>query len=499
MAGCRAAGQDLVRLGVGGPSTLAVLGRCWLGRPGWAGRRAATAGRSGRRERPQLERQDHGGAGGWPPCSPRRRCCTPTTSPGTTASSPGASCWCDDVLPDVRAGTAGCVPAAGLGGAAGVTGSDRVARRPGVPGHRGGRREPAVGAPTCSMRCIWVETDEPTRLGPRRGPDRGRRDAVGDYAAWMAEENAYVTASRPWEQATFVVNGSGLPATTPRPRSSSPPPESRPAPAPAVGFPRERVTPALCSRHVLGEATVSRAERALHCPQQKLERRTRPSSACAQPSRRAPADRTLVRVNLAGEIIRLNGGFFTRAEALGCGESDRSLRAAVHRGDVLRLRPRHRTPPAAQHRALDGAARHLVNARAAVAAQRDAVALTGPSAAVLHGYAIWGHDADVHVLRLGRSAARRQAGVVHHVQTTADASVQSYGGVLAVGPARAAWETARLSSLEGGVVTLDSCAAPRPRPDRAAPRAGQAARLPSGLPHGAHGAPPRARQERVSR
>ena len=63
---------------------------------------------------------------------------------------------------------------------------------------------------------IWVETDEPTRLA---------RDvvrvlelsemAVDDYASWMAEENAYVTASRPWEQATFVVNGSGLPSHDP--------------------------------------------------------------------------------------------------------------------------------------------------------------------------------------------------------------------------------------------------------------------------------------------
>ena len=31
-----------------------------------------------------------------------------------------------------------------------------------------------------------------------------------DYASWMAEENAYVTATRPWEQATFVVNGGQL-------------------------------------------------------------------------------------------------------------------------------------------------------------------------------------------------------------------------------------------------------------------------------------------------
>jgi len=33
----------------------------------------------------------------------------------------------------------------------------------------------------------------------------------------MTEENAYVTASRPREQATFVVNGSGVPPHDPLP------------------------------------------------------------------------------------------------------------------------------------------------------------------------------------------------------------------------------------------------------------------------------------------
>lgn len=64
---------------------------------------------------------------------------------------------------------------------------------------------------------LWVETDEPTRLA--RDVVRvheGGEMSLDDYASWMAEENAYVTAFRPWENATFVVNGSGLPEHDPR-------------------------------------------------------------------------------------------------------------------------------------------------------------------------------------------------------------------------------------------------------------------------------------------
>ena len=59
---------------------------------------------------------------------------------------------------------------------------------------------------------IWVETDEPTRLARDvvRVLEHGEMPP-DDYTSWMAEENAYVTAHRPWEQATFLVNASGLP------------------------------------------------------------------------------------------------------------------------------------------------------------------------------------------------------------------------------------------------------------------------------------------------
>ena len=69
-----------------------------------------------------------------------------------------------------------------------------------------------VGASQSSIRdlydvVIWVETDEPTRLArdlPRLAEGQMSPE---DYAAWMAEENAYVTRERPWEHADLLVYG----------------------------------------------------------------------------------------------------------------------------------------------------------------------------------------------------------------------------------------------------------------------------------------------------
>jgi hypothetical protein len=157
------------------------------------------------------------------------------------------------------------------------------------------------------------------------------------------------------------------------------------------------------------------------------------------------------------DLLVPSSGFFTRVQALQHGESDRSLREAVRDGVLVRLR--HGAYAFAdRHAALDEAGRHLVMARAAVAAQQGRVALTGPSAALLHGLEVWGHDLSlVHLLRLDPAPPRRQAGVVHHAHSVARvAYVRCYDGIPAVSPARAAWEVARLSGLESAVVTFDS-------------------------------------------
>lgn len=116
----------------------------------------------------------------------------------------------DHVLPDVRAGRPVSYRPPGwvrLGreGSVELPGDLQVLLVEGV-----GASQPSV-ADLLGL-VVWVETDEPTRLARDvvRVFENGEMSA-DSYASWMAEENAYVTAARPWEQATFVVNGSGLP------------------------------------------------------------------------------------------------------------------------------------------------------------------------------------------------------------------------------------------------------------------------------------------------
>jgi uridine kinase len=69
-----------------------------------------------------------------------------------------------------------------------------------------------VGASQASVRAaydvvIWVETDEPTRLARDLPRLAAGEISIPDYHSWMAEENAYVTRERPWEEADLLVNG----------------------------------------------------------------------------------------------------------------------------------------------------------------------------------------------------------------------------------------------------------------------------------------------------
>jgi hypothetical protein len=69
-----------------------------------------------------------------------------------------------------------------------------------------------VGSTQASVRAelavaIWVETDEPTRLSRDAERVAAGEISTASYEGWMAEENAYVTAHRPWEDADLVING----------------------------------------------------------------------------------------------------------------------------------------------------------------------------------------------------------------------------------------------------------------------------------------------------
>ncbi len=162
-------------------------------------------------------------------------------------------------------------------------------------------------------------------------------------------------------------------------------------------------------------------------------------------------------------VLPSEAGFFTRAQALARGESDRTLNAALRAGVLIRLRhgAYARVSEVAE---LDERSRHVLLARAALTQQRGTVALAGPSASLLHGFDVFGHDLSVvHLARLDRGTGRREAGVVHHVVDEAVVGrVQLKDGVPVVSPEDAVWQTALVSTLEGGVVTADSALHQRP-------------------------------------
>jgi len=89
-------------------------------------------------------------------------------------------------------------------------------------------------------------------------------------------------------------------------------------------------------------------------------------------------------------------------------------------------------------------------------AGRD-VALSHTSSALEHDLRLWDVDLDrVHVTRLDAGAGRTECGVVHHVGLTLASDLVERRGTLLTHPARAAIETASLTTTESGLVTLDS-------------------------------------------
>ncbi len=153
----------------------------------------------------------------------------------------------------------------------------------------------------------------------------------------------------------------------------------------------------------------------------------------------------------------INTGVFSRAQAIDCGESDRTLAEALKAGLIVRLR-RGMYAPAELYNSGTDAAKHLLHARAALAAQRGNVVLTGASAAALHGFDLYQQDLSmVHLLRLDGGASRHSAQANHHIDTQEiEQHIVVREGVPSIAPARAVWEVACRSTMQGGVVTADS-------------------------------------------
>ena len=158
-------------------------------------------------------------------------------------------------------------------------------------------------------------------------------------------------------------------------------------------------------------------------------------------------------------VAERNGGFFTRAQALDTGWTDHDLAGACRTGVIRRLR-HGAYVPTHTYEICDEVERHLVLARAVLARQRGDVALTGVSAAAVHGLCLHGHDlTTVHLVRLDGGSARREVSACHQVVgDDVRQQVEVKKGILITNVARTLWEVAGRSTLEAGVATADSCA-----------------------------------------
>lgn len=156
-------------------------------------------------------------------------------------------------------------------------------------------------------------------------------------------------------------------------------------------------------------------------------------------------------------LTREGQGFFTRSQALSCGWLDRDLAAAVRAGAIRRLR-HGAYSPAHTYDAADDVGRHILVARAALARQRGAVALTGVSAAAIRGYAL--HDQDlstVHLVRLDGGSSRHEVGTRHHLmKPDISGDIEQVLGCPVVSAARTVWEVGTMSSVESALCTADS-------------------------------------------
>ena len=84
-------------------------------------------------------------------------------------------------------------------------------------------------------------------------------------------------------------------------------------------------------------------------------------------------------------------GYFTRKQALSYGETDQSLQAALRSGALVRLRFGVYAPAGGLD-GLDDDGRHLLLAQASWRSNAAGCALAGPTAALWHGYDVFGHD-----------------------------------------------------------------------------------------------------------
>ncbi|MET0448485.1 MAG: type IV toxin-antitoxin system AbiEi family antitoxin domain-containing protein [Aeromicrobium sp.] len=151
------------------------------------------------------------------------------------------------------------------------------------------------------------------------------------------------------------------------------------------------------------------------------------------------------------------GGYFFRHDLIDAGLRDADIRAACRQGLLTRLR--HGTyAPASLVAPMTPEQRHVLIAYSVADRIGPGVALSHHSAVLAHdASSTYGIDLDiVHLTRLDGRHSRREAGVIWHVGDLDDSELVEIDGRLVVQPARAAFESACLTTTESGLVTMSS-------------------------------------------
>ncbi|MBB3082227.1 hypothetical protein [Geodermatophilus sabuli] len=146
-----------------------------------------------------------------------------------------------------------------------------------------------------------------------------------------------------------------------------------------------------------------------------------------------------------------------RRRALAEGWSDDELVRSLQRGDLTRLRPGAHLSEVPS----DPLLRHRYLVTATLAALRRPAVVSHQSAAVLHGWPLWGVPLDqMHVTRRPPSSSEVGRHLRCHVTRLDDEDVVTVAGMPVTHPARTALDLARTLSFEPAVVALDAAMRP---------------------------------------
>lgn len=149
-------------------------------------------------------------------------------------------------------------------------------------------------------------------------------------------------------------------------------------------------------------------------------------------------------------------GVFLRREAMASGYDDNDLARGIRAGLITRVRHGAYTRRSTWDEA-SASEKHRLRAHAVLRSHSSPLALSHTSAAVEHGLSLFRPDLEqVHVTCLDRPLARTTRDVIYHCPSSIDHVRRNEDGVVVVDPARAAVDAAVVTTVQAGVVVLDS-------------------------------------------